>query len=135
MYNTKEEAIKAAYGDNYEKYKDDIDFNGYTSLSEDLLGFDFLAEDVEYFDFESSNKWRPAILSGIENNNGWRKITNQKSLPKPNCEEDIWLLSREGGISIASSALLKHADIAAYWIANNIAWQPVSKPELPIYQL
>lgn len=78
--NSKEQKIKAEYGEYYEACNPDN--QGWSSVDEALGGYEFLDENIEYFDFESSGKWRPKSLQGIENNNGWIKIESEDDLPK-----------------------------------------------------
>jgi hypothetical protein len=79
---TKQEAIKEAYGEYWEQVKVFVDENGWVFFSDDenILRLNFQQKDnisTEKTDVESW-KWRPKSLQGIENNNGWIKIENEK---------------------------------------------------------
>jgi hypothetical protein len=93
---TKEEVIKEAYGEYYEIAKQFVDENGWIDrfkqsyylnignwglvdppIIKNILGFNDSAGIQIYND-----KWRPSILRGIENNNGWTKIESEEDLPK-----------------------------------------------------
>ena len=76
----KQEAIKNAYGEYWEKVKDYVDNNGYIDNSIPKFTFG----QVKNLDLEYKNDvlFRPKSLQGIENNNGWIKIESEKDLPK-----------------------------------------------------
>jgi hypothetical protein len=67
--NPKEKKIREVYGDKYELLFPDS--NGWTEVEEGVAKYEFLDKNIEYFDFESSLKWRPLSLNGIEHNNYW----------------------------------------------------------------
>jgi hypothetical protein len=75
----KQEAIKQAYGEHYDKAKDYIDKNGWCYLFPTIKG---------ELDFENTGRdnvcYRPKSLQGIENNNGWIKIESEADLPEEN---------------------------------------------------
>ena len=76
----KQEAIKKAYSEYWEKVKDDVDNDGYIDNSIPKFRFGQLKNlDLEY---KNDVLFRPKSLQGIENNNGWIKIESEKDLPK-----------------------------------------------------
>lgn len=130
----KEQAIKKAYGEYYSP--DDIDENGWTdNASKDLvknIPCDFKQMHVVY---GSMSDWvRPISLRGLENNRGW--ISVKERLPETFYEE-CWLYVN-GDILIGlwndsdrcwddeQGLILPH-------ISNVTHWQPVVKPEAPLY--
>ena len=76
----KQEAIKNAYSEYWEKVKDCVDNDGYIDNSIPKFRFGQLKNlDLEY---KNDVFFRPKSLQGIENNNGWIKIESEKDLPK-----------------------------------------------------
>ncbi len=73
-------------------------------------------------------------LKQIEvNNNGWIKIESEADLPKERSDNDVFLVSFDGKISVGCSKLLEIKEIRSYWVATVTHWQPIQKPLLPIY--
>lgn len=92
---TKEEKIREAYGKSFDLLKDNINLDdGYVYVQviarlktdgTEYENFGFSIKDVE-LDFsahitKAHFKWRPKLLSGIESNNGWKRIVNDSDLP------------------------------------------------------
>jgi hypothetical protein len=94
--NSKEQKIKAEYGEYYEACNPDN--QGWSNVDEALGGYEFLDENIEYLDFESSGKWRPKSLQGIENNLGWIKIESEDDLPKEDKKTAVWVIDKQGQI-------------------------------------
>lgn len=66
----KQEAIKKAYGEHWDKVKHCIDGDGYFHIDEvEDTGLDY-----DTLDRKGSSRFRPNSLSGIENNQGWIRI-------------------------------------------------------------
>ena len=83
---TKEEKIQEAYGEYWELVKDKANKNGIITFSEyKILPIKF-HEMMVAVDYQGLF-YTPKSLIGIENNNGWTKIENEKILfEKPeNC--------------------------------------------------
>lgn len=125
---TKEEKIKEAYASKYHLVKASLDENGWmpynilTNAVFDSLEFNF-----------SHDKKRPYCLKGIENNRGWIKIESEEDLPK----EDIECWIKEKGNEIIFNgryiSLLNYFAYTAFQIDNVTHYQPITKPEPPLY--
>jgi len=76
---TKEVAIQKAYGEHWETVKDYVDINGWCSVRKKIM-FDEISVNIEMQ--KDGYYWRPKILQGIENNNGWTKIESINDLPR-----------------------------------------------------
>lgn len=77
----------------------------------------------------SWSHYRPKSLKGIENNNGWTKIFSEKDLPK---DGHYFVTYKNGNIS----DLPKESSIVGddyYWVENITHYQPIIKPEKPLY--
>lgn len=95
---TKDQLIKEAYGDKYEVCKPDVD--GWTrcySIRDKRywrkLGYDHI--DIED---DTTNKWRPISLKGLEDNNGWFSIV-EHGLPKVDNYYKICLSNENGDVT------------------------------------
>lgn len=98
---TKEEIIKKAYGHLYETHSHLIDSNGWVHNGniDDYLTMgetEFLGE----CEYSRDTLFRPMLLKGIENNNGWTKIESEEDLPKETIE--YWVVLESGTITKAS---------------------------------
>ena len=134
---TKQEAIKEAYGEYWEQVKVFVDENGWVFFSDDenILRLNFQQKDnisTEKTDVESW-KWRPKSLQGIENNNGWIKIENEKDLPKDLTECDYIFKGKiERGIfQCLHFDRPRQGELVEYKSVTH--YQPIEKKELPIY--
>lgn len=80
----KQEVIKKAYGDFYDKVKDRIDVDGCISLKGSVNNEDanMVCKLGMYSD--KDHKYKPINLKGIETNNNWTKIYSKKDLPIDN---------------------------------------------------
>lgn len=86
----KQEVIRKAYGEHWDKVKDIIEDcnDGYISIEEVPYKGLFDIQDVQIDHVQVSGQygdivtfWRPKSLQGIENNNGWFSI-EEHGLPK-----------------------------------------------------
>lgn len=84
---TKEEKIQEAYGEHWEKVKYFVDKDGWLD-SRSFYGqpihkglFGLTMEISDPYDPKYCYWKRPVSLSGINNNNGWRKIESENDLP------------------------------------------------------
>ena len=71
---TKSEAIKAAYGEFWEKVKDYVDENGWCThpdKNEMFPEIDNLLDSGYVSLWENTDKWMPTSLNIIIDNNGW----------------------------------------------------------------
>jgi len=80
---TKKDKIKEAYGEHWEYFKDkQFDENGY-SMFEEKDDKHKIWEQITLDSHPYANRvYRPSLLKGIENNNGWIKIESESDLPK-----------------------------------------------------
>lgn len=78
----KQEAIRLAYGDYWEKCKNYIDKNGWCNVRR-KVNFQEITDKLGW-ETKIGNQyvWRPKSLSGIEDNNGWTSILSEEDLPK-----------------------------------------------------
>lgn len=98
---SKEEIIKEAYGEYYDKVKDFIDMNtgaccgveyddkgmkiNHPPLNELGITQEDHFCDTWFNTVECKHFWRPKTLEDLENNNGWIKIRNKKDMPRKSC--------------------------------------------------
>ncbi|HFK5582127.1 TPA: hypothetical protein ACG0AV_002055 [Elizabethkingia anophelis] len=82
--NSKHEAIKAAYGEHWEKVKDYVDENGWCTHPDKNEMFPETDDlDSGYVSLlENTDKWMPTPLDRIIDNNGWTRIESEDDLPK-----------------------------------------------------
>lgn len=76
---SKQDAIKKAYGEHWDKVKDYVDENGWASYP-NVQQHDYDFGKLEFKD--GCTFLRPESLQGIENNNGWIKIESDDDIPK-----------------------------------------------------
>lgn len=138
----KQQAIKKAYGEYYDVYRKYIDPDGWVSWNHGAPLHNMEETDIH----ESGLYWRPASLNGIENNRGW--ISVEDRLPEnvdPDGERwidiEYWIHTKHGGIFTANWDPDKkngeHEWFVSDWSSIPVDevthWQPVIKPEAPIY--
>lgn len=70
---------------------------------------------------------RPKSLNGIENNNGWIKIESEADLPDKRVDCFFW--DKKDGLIIGEFL----PECAAFVLENATHYQPIIKPEPPIY--
>lgn len=118
---TKEEKIKEAWGEYYEKNKDSIDENGY------MLG-NYKSYPNIKFDVEDFTYLQPKSLQGIENNNGWIKIESEDDLPNDNGR--YWVIHKCDIIFVSVEYFFRKR-----WesILDVTHYQPIEKPKPPLY--
>lgn len=142
---TKQEKIKEAYGEFYDKVKNNIDDQGWCTMINESNEFvsptcldlgmsrEYYDNNIEggYFSDSNTHKWRPKSLHGIENNNGWIKIESEADLPK---ETDHYLVYNKinNGIEVdyIDHDYESHSE---RWVEFNSHYQPIQKPKPPIY--
>ena len=118
---TKQEIIKLFWG---ASYGGDIDENGWKPLRNNFIP-STLSIDIS----ECRKLYRPKLLRGIEDNNGWIKIEKSEDLPKENGE--YWTL-RKNGIMIKEHFYLSNP--FNWTIFYNIThYKPIEKPKPPLY--
>lgn len=71
---TKQEIIKKAYGEYWDKVKDHVDEDGWIH---------FLPHGMESFMYKKGgeSKYRPKGIKGIEHNNGWINVDDELKMP------------------------------------------------------
>lgn len=115
---TKEEKIKEAYGEYFEKCNPDE--NGWF-WSENII-FSF-CKNWDKIGYRKTLRFRPKSLSGIENNNGWVKIESEVDLPR---EELDYFILYKNEVQYFSGRICDLNEHATHY-------QPIKKPEPPIY--
>ncbi len=147
MPNTaKQIAIRKAYGEYWEQFPDTakhqaICNNGYiierflNNESGSLLDcIEMVYVDVYEDDDNYVRVYRPKSLQGIESNNGWIRIESEEDLPKES--GDYWVYETNGAIGIRF-----YMSVPQKWGNHEMEvknpqvshWQPIVKPEKPIY--
>lgn len=80
---TKEEKIKEAWVVAYEALSPYIDNNGWVRASNlHFYSTDSLPFKTDTLVMDGRDWYRPLVLSGINDNNGWNKINSRADLPK-----------------------------------------------------
>lgn len=140
---TKEEVIKEAWGEYWDKLTPDmqelcLQKNDGGLHQRDLFSL-FQDVDLEFFEYYSSisaeepyrkNGIRPKSLSGIEDNNGWIRIESEEDLPK-DCG-DYWVYDDDGDIGYYMFNLFE--EDFEHVKENGIThYQPIIKPKPPLY--
>lgn len=135
---TKEEKIQEAYGEYWEEIKEFINEDGWMFYdnNEDLKqsGINLMV-DIRKNISDEDMFIRPKSLQGIENNNGWIKIESESDLPKESVT--FWILDKELGVKSGEWKQApnesEHKKACEFWIKKATHYQPIIKPELPIY--
>ncbi|MCT4034882.1 hypothetical protein HZQ14_15775 [Elizabethkingia anophelis] len=133
----KQQAIKSAYGEHWEKMKDYIDQDGWCNAFFGIAARDF--DDTE----SKREVWRPKSLSGIENNNGWISISLENIiLPIDGTEVHFYVsfanengIQREyhKGIFNAALGFTSYYDSEHYKVKEVTHYQPIETPKPPIF--
>lgn len=134
---TKQEAVKQAYGSQYDFLKPDE--NGW--FKDDVLGNSeelsvwVLSECERKWNDDNELVWRLTSIAGIEDNNGWIKIESEDDLPT--YDEYCWIEPQKDRFIIA---WYNYTDTYFYdnqgnkWLWRGIThYQPINKPEKPLY--
>lgn len=133
----KHEAIKAAYGELFDKLTKElqeysIKKNGW--IPSKMCSISINNGDIEdcemYFDdyVGFTKHIRPKSLSGIENNRGWTRIESEEDLPKePGHYFALDIFRSEPCIIVFEEALKKN------WLEVVSHYQPIDKPKPPIF--
>lgn len=128
---TKEEKIKEAYGEYWEKAKDHVDENGWLdaksfygeAIHKGLIG---LTMDIlDPYDPKYCYWKRPVCLGGIENNNGWTVLTEESYETLENGDY-MWYNNQNGDWEID--------DLSESHLQNYTHFQAITyPPKPPIY--
>lgn len=131
---TKQEVIKQAYGEYWDKVKDFVNENGWCDVSMYSMiknikpEFSEIENEIGQFDI------RPISLKGIENNNGWIKIESENDLPKDDYTLCHYIVN--GKIEIGEYMNL-HFDRPKqnelFYYKSVTHYQPIVKPQPPLY--
>ncbi|MCT4330937.1 hypothetical protein HZP13_14555 [Elizabethkingia anophelis] len=144
METPKEQAIKAAYGEHWEKVKNYVEDNGwielysyncytdtvYTDLTEDLPFLKELGYERKYFNNGHTHYVRPKSLFGIETNRGWTRIESEDDLPKGNGFAGFLLAT----VDKVSSNVYNYKEVEFYFNSGIYThYQPIETPKPPIF--
>ena len=134
---TKQEKIQEAYGKFYDEMNLWIDENGWFNKNAFYQEeFKFKYQDLDMFFSHLGDFMIPESIIGITNNNGWIKIESEEDLPKNNgsyftktnyCKETI---ERDYPIFTKSMSI---EDERKWWLENITHYQPIVKPNEPLY--
>lgn len=123
----KQNAIKEAYGDYFERCKPDEDGWSYEKQHFNIctLFFCMNSEQKTYGDVPNNYMkcWRPKSLSGIEDNNGWIKNESEEDLPKE--YGYYW--------AIDNSELIQEVNSDDIKVGFYTHYQPIIYPKPPLY--
>lgn len=128
----KQKKIKEAYSEYWGTVKDYVDENGYCNKRDLFMSKNIKCENIDLnFTHHTDFTMRPKSLQGIENNNGWIKIESETDLPKESIRCYFVFENRilEGNFS---GVIFKWATGFSGW-KNVTHYQPITKPNLPIY--
>jgi len=132
----KQEAIRLAYGDEYERLKEFINCEGVFVGDTDLIS-DELFDDWQFIGVtpmikgdRSTAGSRPKTLIGITTNNGWTHIESEADLPTENAY--YWIKDKIGNIEICKFKA-NDKDYYIVWSTQFTHYQPIAKPKPPIY--
>lgn len=139
---SKEELIKQAWGEYYEKIKNRLDKNGwynYFSLTHKVMKEKY--HQFDNLDLEEHTELyllRPKSLQGIENNNGWIKIESEDDLPKEEIDVHFIFTEYEGKKGRFQTYGVWDNNLKSFYSGalkiNNVThYQPIEKPKPPIY--
>lgn len=128
ILNSKQEAIKNAYGEYWELVKDLVRTDG--SLSKPVwIGSEI---NIDYDDL-STGYFIPKSLQGIENNNGWIKIESEADLPKEGIHHSI-LLDSDCINGYRNYDVIVFYEVNSRYRKKEIShYQPIEKPLKPLY--
>ncbi len=121
---TKEEIVRKAY--------EEIGLFSGLANENGWKNSDVIPKDKKHlFDNTNCGNSRPKSLQGIENNNGWIKIESEDDLPKA----DGWYWVRINGCEPTYQREFSTDMIfnKYCWIKEYTHYQPIVKPEPPIY--
>lgn len=129
---TKEEKIKEAWGEYYSDVIDFMNENGGVYAGHIERGIPYILDCVN-LEKISPLEYRPKLLKGIENNNGWIKIESEDDLPKEIIECRTCFYD---GRNYVEGVIKKRSpeELSRLKYINEIThYQPIIKPEPPIF--
>lgn len=137
METAKQKAIREAYGEHWETFKDLIDENGFVKrgnyyLLDHNFSYEYIKENFYVSTEINQDKiFRPKSLKGIEYNNGWIKIDEKFDWGKDNCLLFFWD-NEEKKIVLQLKFLLCGNQQKDYKLRFT-HFKEISYPEPPIY--
>lgn len=133
---TKEEKIKDAYREWWDKMKSFVDENGWFDKNAFCiirLKYEDVCATVDFVHDLSTDEMIPKEIQGIRDNNGYTKIESEKDIPE---EEGVYWVLRPGFHKPMYRIINDMFDSGekAYWLENYTHFIKVTRPEnLPIY--
>lgn len=123
---TKQEKIKQAYGEHWDKVCEYVDGKGW------CVGYWNICEVLNGISKPRSQgtKWRPKSLDGLEDNNGWTKIESDGDLPKESGKYHVIYENRLNNIATEYFNLKSNGWDSFLRVTH---YQPIIKPKPPIY--
>ena len=117
---TKQEAIKQAYGEHWDKVCEHVDKDGYCHAY-----FGIQMQELQGIGKPKNEplKWRPKSLEGLEDNNGWIKLNGLPNEITNRCS--MWIMTKNG------IEYLKENEFLPIGYASH--YKPIEKPKPPIY--
>lgn len=133
MENKKQEAIKKAYGEYWEKVKEYVDEEGWVTAEYFPHSSKIDVEFGEDFGDSCSDFCiRPKSLQGIETNNGWISVNDR--LPEIKLTiESFWVFYVNYKGEKAVERMIFFKDINRFEVPTVTHWQPIQVPPKPIY--
>lgn len=133
MKNAKQKAIEEAYGEYWEKVKDFVDENGWCNVRK-KVNFSDISEKL-HWETKTGNQyyWRPKSLQGIEDNNKWISINSEDDLPKE--KGSYWVIDKILNVN-PNQEFFDPENLVSMkerWMYRITHYQPIIKPEKPIY--
>jgi hypothetical protein len=143
---SKEEVIKKAYGEHWGTVENYVNSDGWCSQFLEYLGINVFGDEAEY----TTINWRPKSLQGIEDNNGWIKVKNERELPSDlevchfipcgSFEEQFTGFIKDDEVYFVDSNLRVNKDdeqdliYLNSWLKCQIThYQPIQKPNSPLH--
>ena len=137
--DAKQEAIKKAYGEHWERLNNFINedgvFIGDTDMISDELfnEWAFIGSSKDINSEKLISGSRPKSLKGIENNNGWMRIESEADLPKEGMHHSI-LLDSECINGYRNYDVIVFYEVNSKFRKKEIShYQPIEIPKTPIY--
>lgn len=129
--NSKNNAIKAAYGEHWKDVQLIIDENGWFDMAyyEQVPNFDHLWDASD----KKNVKIRPKELRGLETNNGWTRIESEEDIPNDDKLYDSGLMSADGKFIQEEK---RHAYKTLKWLFQRkliTHYRKVEQPKPPIF--
>lgn len=136
METPKEKAIKAAYGEHWDKVKDYVNKNGWCDFKA-VFGDIGNGKGLEGIELETMDNydpkycyWKcPKSLSSIENNRGWTRIESEEDLPKEECKLFVHPPYQDQFIFHYHNDESSRKEL----IKNHTHYHPIQVPKPPIF--